>query len=293
MRIRLLIVALVVLTAACGSSGQTAGTDGQTAPTTTGPTGTSTPTTTAVVPDGTEQGALDAARARWDEVALVDYRYVLRRSCECDVEWVAPHTVVVRAGEVVHQQTAYGDEPPEGALMSIDEIFDRIQRAIDAGTDNQVEYDDVSGAPLDVQLDLPGIAADGGFALSVDFDDQTDELAELAAARARWDGAGIGDYQLRYQVNCFCPRAVVTVDVVDGAIETVAVEPHESAPVDRGRTVDDLFDVVAHAYDTGAASVTVAYHADTGYPVEYFVDVHEMMADEEHGVTVLALAATG
>lgn len=291
MRLRLLTAVLLVA-AACGSPGEVAGTDGETAPTTTSaPVTTASPSTT-VETDPDEQAALDAARARWADAAPDDYRYVLRRSCECDTEWVAPHTVVVRDGEVVHQVSAHGGAPPDGAVERIADLFEHIQRAIDAGTENHVVYDRATGAPIDVQLDLPGIAADGGVSLTVDFDDQTDELAELAAARARWERSGIDDYRLQYQVRCFCPQAVVTVDVVDGDIDAVSVEPPESAPVDDGRTVEDLFDVVAGAYDTGAASVSVTYSQTTGHPVELFVDVSEMMADEEHGASVLSLTPT-
>jgi hypothetical protein len=57
-------------------------------------------------------------------------------------------------------------------------------------------------------------------------------------------------------------------------------------PLSEYQTVEDLFAVLADAYDRGAASVRASYDAETGQPTEFFIDYDEQIADEEVGFTV-------
>ena len=51
-----------------------------------------------------------------------------------------------------------------------------------------------------------------------------------------------------------------------------------------------MFGEIEKALDDGAFSVDATYDPELGYPTEYFIDVEELMADEEFGVVVLQLS---
>lgn len=115
---------------------------------------------------------------------------------------------------------------------------------------------------------------------------------DLAANRQRWQAQGPEDYRFTYTRQCFCPpqaRGPFEVTVRDGKVETVTYkgegEPMER-PLSEYQTVEDLFAVLADAYDRGAASVRASYDAETGQPTEFFIDYDEQIADEEVGFTV-------
>ena len=121
---------------------------------------------------------------------------------------------------------------------------------------------------------------------------------ELAAAEARWAEAGITDYAMTYDVVCFCPQISVTVrvgggELVDVSVDAPGYEGDTAQLVPDPLTVEDMFAELHAAYDGDAASVDVTYDPETGRPLEYFIDESEMMADEEHGVTVTAFLAGG
>ncbi len=117
--------------------------------------------------------------------------------------------------------------------------------------------------------------------------DPDSPAARLAAARARWADEGPGSYRLTMRQLCFCPETVWSDTVVDG--EVVAHDPvSDDSFFDPGeRTMDDLFDEVQLAIDTGFATLDLEFDEETGALVRYWVDVEEMMADEEHGVEVV------
>lgn len=121
----------------------------------------------------------------------------------------------------------------------------------------------------------------------------------LAANRQRWAAEGPTDYRFTYTRNCFCPpqyRGPFVVTVRDGEVTDVVYEG-DGEPIDRAlteyQTVDDLFALLAEAYDRDAASVRVSYAAATGQPTEIYIDYDEQMADEEVGFTVEAVRALG
>jgi len=52
----------------------------------------------------------------------------------------------------------------------------------------------------------------------------TPQLSTLEQAKLRWSARGFGDYQLKYQIFCFCPREVVqpsSVEVRGGVVVKV------------------------------------------------------------------------
>jgi hypothetical protein len=115
---------------------------------------------------------------------------------------------------------------------------------------------------------------------------------DLAANRQRWQAQNVENYRFTYTRQCFCPpqaRGPFEVTVRDGKVESVIYQG-EGEPMERPlaeyQTVEDLFAVLADAYDRGAASVRASYDAETGQPSEFFIDYDEQQADEEVGFTV-------
>jgi hypothetical protein len=113
--------------------------------------------------------------------------------------------------------------------------------------------------------------------------------ARLAAARARWAEEGPSAYRLTMRELCFCPETVWTDTVAAG--EVLA---HEAASDDNffdpgERTMEDLFDDIEDVIDNGFVTLDLDFDEETGALVRYWVDVEEMMADEEHGVEVVAV----
>ncbi|MEM7285517.1 MAG: DUF6174 domain-containing protein [Actinomycetota bacterium] len=284
-----LTIAGALLLSACGGDGgetTVAGPDGTTQPIETptpGPTPTPTPP-----PGGNvdEQGLADLAdaRARWAAAGIGEYAYSIVESCECDPETVGPRRVTVSDGVVV--STTWFGSPSQYDGVAVEVLFDQIELGLQRGeVTNRVTYDDATGAPVDVLLDEEAVAADGGRAFNVQAFISYDSLrADLDAARDRWAAAGIDGYVVTYDQVCFCPQLQVEVTVVNG--EVVASEVRSE--VDLGDvptlTVEAMFAEIEAQIDAGAFSVSADYDPVTGHPTGYFVDVEEMMADEEFGI---------
>ena len=137
---------------------------------------------------------------------------------------------------------------------------------------------------LDPPAVEPGVYGGGSPAVRSD---------DLAAARARWDAAGLDAYRLTLRRSCYCPSPDYTgpfeVTVRDGVIEGVRLDG-EVVDAERGLTVDALFALIEEAYDREAETVRLAFDPEVGYPTEVYIDYSSMMADEEIGYTVSALA---
>lgn len=291
-----LLTGALFATACGGDGGETtvAGPDG-----TTPPVDSSTPTpepppTPEPTPDPGEGdhealAALDQARARWASAGITDYSYSIVEACECDEETSGPRRIVVQSGEVV--ATTWFGTPSSVEGFTVEQLFDQIETELyRPDTQNAVIYDPDTGYPLEASLDIVGQQVDGGrfFQMQgfIDYGDLRDGLAE---ARSTWAASGIDTYVLTYDQVCFCPELQVQVTVVDG--EVVGTEFRSD--VDFGDlpalTVDDMFAVIEDAIDTGAFAITVDYDPETGHPTGYFVDVEEMMADEEFGISDVTL----
>ena len=103
---------------------------------------------------------------------------------------------------------------------------------------------------------------------------------DLDAARAAWQTADVGSYQLKIKTQCFCaPQEYRIVVNDDGSVQTKA--PEDYLP----ETVDDLFAIIQGGYDSNAASVDVTYN-DVGVPLDIYIDQSATMADEEIGYKV-------
>lgn len=118
------------------------------------------------------------------------------------------------------------------------------------------------------------------------------DQGDLDRARDRWERAGIEDYTLAWSQLCFCPYTAFVDTVVDGISISHVPEPASEGTVDPGpTTMTDLFDAVQDAIDTDPADLDVVYDPDTGAVVSFFVDVSEMMADEEYGIEATVVPA--
>ena len=279
-------LALALLISACGNSGSMiAGEGTPTATSTPDPTQTPTPEPPAPEPSP-ELDALEAARQRWAEAAINEYAYTVTQSCECDDETSGPRRVRVVDGSVV--ATTYFGTPSRTPGYNAEELFAMIEDAVADGVEIDVRYDDVTGFPIVVLLDIEALAVDGGLSIMTQAFVSSDSLrAELAEARSLWEAAAIADYDLTFREVCFCPEIIVQVSIRNGEVAEVEITTVD--PFITARTVPDLFATIEQAIDSGAFSVTATYDEETGYPLDFFVDVEEMMADEEFGVTVTSL----
>ena len=106
--------------------------------------------------------------------------------------------------------------------------------------------------------------------------------ADLDAARARWQGAGLSAYEYGYRKYCECHRESppeTIVSVRDGDVFRVRHRPAGSATevpaadenFDYYWTVDGLFRLLATAFERGV-TVRAAYDATLGYPRELYID---------------------
>ncbi|MEQ8839919.1 MAG: DUF6174 domain-containing protein [Acidimicrobiales bacterium] len=111
----------------------------------------------------------------------------------------------------------------------------------------------------------------------------------LAAARDRWAANGLTSYRLATSELCFCPETNWVNTVVDG--DVVGHEPvGEESFYDPGpRSMETLFDEIDAAIADGYHTLDLDFDDETGAVVRYWVDVDEMIADEEHGVEVTSL----
>lgn len=121
---------------------------------------------------------------------------------------------------------------------------------------------------------------------------------QLEDARARWNAAGLADYDYTVRQLCFCIHggARVRVAVRDGEVvagtlvdtgEAIELQdlPHV-AP-----SVDDLFDRIDRIVAEGPHEFSATYHPQIGHPVFVSADPIENAVDEEWGVEVTDLEA--
>jgi hypothetical protein len=105
------------------------------------------------------QGELDLNRALWDAAAIHDYSMTFQRLCQCSFEFLIPVRITVR-GDTIHEVTDLDtgepvEEPAEGAFLTIAEVFDVIQDALDRNAaEIDVRYNSTFGYPTDVVIDF-------------------------------------------------------------------------------------------------------------------------------------------
>jgi hypothetical protein len=115
----------------------------------------------AAIAAESEQERLDAARALWAAAQQGDYRYGYQKYCDCHREDPPLTVVTVRDGRIERVYHLHSDSPREvpareGSLdlyWTIDDLFDKIAGAIEAGAELRVDYDQSAGYPASLYID--------------------------------------------------------------------------------------------------------------------------------------------
>jgi hypothetical protein len=97
---------------------------------------------------------LDRYRDLWRAQGIVSYDYTLRRLCFCPVETTDSMRVQVRSGQIVAATyIATGAAASVQFAVTIDQIFDDIERTLRDGKVLSIRYDPVRGFPTEAHLD--------------------------------------------------------------------------------------------------------------------------------------------
>lgn len=111
------------------------------------------------------------------------------------------------------------------------------------------------------------------------------DSSELDNARANWARAGISDYNYKLTVICFCGETGrFDVEVRNSVVVNTTRIPgvqSSGGGGSIGKTMDDLFDVLAQAYAQNADQVLVEYAALLGYPTSISIDYVQEVSDDE------------
>ena len=123
--------------------------------------------------------------------------------------------------------------------------------------------------------------------------------SELERNEKLWQSQNLTSYDFTLERQCFCPedwRGPVDITVRNGKVTSVTyVSNGQTATAEKFGdvdTIDELFGVIRDAYegkntfDQKAETVNVTYHPEMGYPLTIYIDVSQMMADEEQGYTI-------
>lgn len=130
-------------------------------------------------------------------------------------------------------------------------------------------------------------------------DGDAEVVTELTANRAIWIAVGLDSYEYRYRRLCFCPVDAVrevTLRVQDNVV-TAGTYIDDGTPVPSSDlsdypTVDELFDIVQSAIDSGADTVTVEYDSNLGFPTRIALDFSTGSTDDEITHTASGVVAT-
>ena len=236
------------------------------------------------LPDGYLE--LEVARDRWSSAALDSYHYVFANDCgECEPFVSAPRQVVV-----------WGSEQYDPGLYapSVEEIFEEIEQALDAGRSVEVTFDEQLGYPTDVAIDMEDRSFDGGTHWVVDDLEQGlpgDNVSSSIVAQAErlWQVSRPTAYEYTLSVFCDCPLEGSVITRVDGdrvtgseilydesnggTITPLAVDDMFSDLADLMASVDGV--VEGGIQFTGSAR----FHPDLGYPIWIGLDI-EVLADD-------------
>jgi hypothetical protein len=112
---------------------------------------------------------LRKARALWRAQAPENYRFVQTKSCFCGSDYVQPMRVDVRGDRAVRAEVVPdGRLVPLSLALSIDDVFERIEQAIDRNHEHfEVTYDPERGFPTHFASDPGGNIADAGFGIDI------------------------------------------------------------------------------------------------------------------------------
>jgi major membrane immunogen (membrane-anchored lipoprotein) len=128
---------------------------------------------------------------------------------------------------------------------------------------------------------------------------------ELTTNEKLWKNQGASDYDFTLERQAFAPedwRGPVNIQVRNGTAVSVAYVSSGAAVTegkfDHADTIDDLFTILRDAYagrgefkqfGKTADTINVTYDTQMGYPLEFYIDVSQTIADEEQGYTITNL----
>ena len=109
--------------------------------------------------------------------------------------------------------------------------------------------------------------------------------SELDLNRAKWQAAGLENYEFDFRLGCFCPdefRRPVHIVVQAGRVVDVR-HLEDGSPANVASfgefTVEHQFARIENAELEGVESVLVTYDAELGYPIETFIHTDPGIAD--------------
>jgi Family of unknown function (DUF6174) len=112
--------------------------------------------------------SFDLARQKWQKAQLTSYSFKSTLSCYCAIDYLGPHTVTVRNGQVtavVDRRT--GEQRPTSYRQPIDSLFAFIELQVRERPDLvEATYDAQYGYPRSLKWGTP--ANDAGGYITVD-----------------------------------------------------------------------------------------------------------------------------
>jgi heat shock protein HslJ len=124
-----------------------------------------------VVQAPSELSSFQQAKTKWDSNAVTFYSIQSSRSCECLPEMSAQmelgisdnlvlSAIDINSNEIISKET-------RDQLITIDDLFALIEKAIADGISIEVTYNEEFGYPETAKIDLEQIAVDGGLSISL------------------------------------------------------------------------------------------------------------------------------
>jgi major membrane immunogen (membrane-anchored lipoprotein) len=125
---------------------------------------------------------------------------------------------------------------------------------------------------------------------------------ELITSEKLWKEQGLKDYDFTLERQAFAPedwRGPVNIQIRNGIAVSVTYVSNGEAVTggkfDNADTIDKLFTMLKNAYagkgdfEQKADTINVTYDNQMGYPTDFYIDVSQMIADEEQGYIVTNL----
>ena len=156
-----------------------------------------------------------------------------------------------------------------------------------------LEQSDHGGDTQEVELSplaLPVADPDAGRGLFrvIEYPEADPFYREYLAARARWRASGLTSYRygFRWSTMIFWDGSIEVEEGLVSSYDRVQAFPpfFEEPPL--YRTIDGLFDRIEQAWTDGAASISVTWHPEFGYPSSVGIDQSLLIADEEQYWTI-------
>ena len=111
---------------------------------------------------------------------------------------------------------------------------------------------------------------------------------EYLAARSRWRASGLTSYRygFRWSTMIFWDGSIEVEEGLVSSYDRVQAFPPFFDEPPLYRTIDGLFDRIEQAWTEGAASISVTWHPEFGYPSSVGIDQSLLIADEEQYWTI-------